>query len=163
MDPILLELDFTGGLTEAEMANLAILDAWAKHEAAATSVLNGDGANDGSSLLSKAVMMASELPAGRELVPSVFCQAQVIGGEAVLIAGIRLNSRDLPQEQPAYVALTMVIDETYQSVDEDIISEDEAAKIGQLVIGKVRWAQLRGIELSDDCADIILPIPPLPR
>ncbi|MET0779347.1 MAG: hypothetical protein ABWY71_00780 [Candidatus Saccharimonadales bacterium] len=157
MDPTLSELDFTGGLTEAEMANLVILDGWTRHEAAATAVLNGDGTNDGSSLLSKAIIMAKELPAGHELVPSVFCCKDTIGDEEVLVAGIRFTSRDLPQEKAAYVILTIVMNEGYVPIDEDIISEDQAAQIGGLAMGKFSWAKLRRLSMTADGADIKLP------
>jgi hypothetical protein len=137
------------------------LDAWERHETEIAAVLNksDSGEPDGTSLLAKVIDMAPDIPAGRQTVATVFCHGSA--GDGTIRAGVRLSSRDLPQQPPVYVTLCTVENEAYYPTHPHI-SEDDAVTLGNLVVGKVKWARLRGVRLTDDHTEIILPTPALP-
>jgi hypothetical protein len=158
MDPALAELDFTGGLTEAEAANLKLLDAWDSLEAEATRALSESvsGTPDGTSILSKVVQLAPDIPAGRQIDATTFCGLTPDG--RAMNVGVRLKSRDRPTEAAVHVVLAMLEGDEYTPVD-DRVSVEDAMTLGNLIIGKIEWAREHGVQLTPNCAEIILPAP----
>jgi hypothetical protein len=153
-------LEITSGLSILDQMNLEAK--WAEREAALDIALRDEipGVCEGTSFVALANAMTGGVPG--IFACTVFCREQKAWtGYPYYEAGVRLQP--VEPEGLARCAVFCLIDAQDMITPEKDVPDEQAKFIGEVVFTRMKWAALRGLWLSDDTTQLILPeIPSAP-
>lgn len=150
-------LDSARGRTAVDQFYL--MDAWAAREHLITERLLQSLSDDpeGTSAVQHAILFADEVPNG-SVTGTVFCREHNwwTPEDSYIAMGIVLRSADIPDEPPAYVELCAPAGNGEFAPFPDVDPRC-ANLVGSLATSRITWAALRGLEVTPDTTQLVLP------
>jgi hypothetical protein len=148
---------FPAGSAESDAALHALWRSWDRRAGRVHAALQADDPDLGkhSSVLAKIIRGSTDFPGG---LTRAAVYSQPTTEEDVLRIGVRVTPVADAHAQAVNVAIADLVGNEYVPVDIDYTGGN-AALVGALIIGNVRWGELHGVPLLPDCSGIMLPTP----